>query len=289
MSDPVLPVTEQVLEPSPLLEQPGAPEHYPFLFSFQGEDVLELTTWNSAAGVTVTLQGRAHVGPGRSVPFTHGHVANTDRSAKTTVATLPRCELLNCIAFVSAGSPTFGQTFVRVAVRRGAGAAFDRLGVLVQGPITASIFRAFPGSTILSPFEAEPFLRGISGSTPGAGVEILETVPTGARWELLTTRFTLQADANINNRRTDFQIKAGANVVYRTANSDTWTASQQPAFVVAPNVGYELVAATLAKTLPSPRSSVMRAGDSFGTFTAGIQVGDQYSAPQYLVREWLDI
>lgn len=289
MADSDQPVTEHVLEPAPFGEQLAAPEHYPFLFSFQGEDVLELTTWNSAAAVRVTIQGRIHVAPRDVKPFTHTHTSNTDRSAKTTVASLPRGELLNCIAFVSAGAPAVGQAFVRVAVRRGAGPAFELLGVIVQGPITASIFRAFPGSVIVSPFEADPFLRGVSGTTPAAGAEILETVPTGARWEFLTTRFSMQADANVNNRRTDFQIKAGANVVYRTANSNVWTNAQQPAFTVSPNVGYQITATTLASTLPAPQPCLLRAGDSFGTLTAGIQVGDQYTKPEYTVREWLDI
>jgi hypothetical protein len=282
-------VTEQVLEPAPFGLQAAAPEHYPFLFSFQGEDGLELTSWNNAAGVTITIQGRIHIARNQVVPFTHTHTANTDRSAKTTFSSLPRGELLNLIAFVSAGAPALGQTFVRVAVRRGAGSAFERLGVLVQGPITASIFRAFPGSVVVSPFEADPFLRGVTGTTPAAGAEILETVPTGARWELVTVRFSMNADANLPNRRTDVRFKAGANVIYQTINANTWTQFNQPSFTVAPNVGYQYNASTLSSSFPSPQLSLLRAGDSFGTTTAGIQVGDQYSAPQYAIREWLDI
>lgn len=217
MADPDAPITEQVLEPSPLNESPGAPEHYPFLFSFQGEDVLEMTTWNSAAGVRVTMQGRIHTGPGKTVPFTHTHTSNTDRSIRTTVLSMPRGELLNCIAYVSAGAPVLGQTFVRVAVRRGADAAFERLGVIIQRPITTTIAAAFPGSAVISPIETDPAPRSIQGTTPGVGADVLETVPTGARWRLHSLAFDTGTAVGPAKQDITFEDAAG-NVIGGTVS-----------------------------------------------------------------------
>jgi len=285
-----LPTTEEVLLPLRFGAQLGAPEHYPFLFGFTGEDVLELTSWNSAAGVEVTLQGRIHVGPGDVKPFTLKQTANTDRTPKTSVVSMPRGELLNCIVFASAGAPVLGQTFARVVVRRGAGDAFERLGILIQRPVTASIGAAFPGSTIVSPFEAEPFTRAIQGTTPGAGNPINEVVPTGARWEVRSLAFTMlmaggaqvvpvqfqDASANLLGGAITGQFHSGGGSTFNVLFTANWT---QPY-----NTGVAPSAPTMYQGLPYPM--VLLAGQKIVVPAVGAPT---YTNVFYTVREWLDI
>lgn len=288
MADSDQPVTEHVLEPAPFGEQLAAPEHYPFLFSFQGEDVLELTTWNSAAGVKVTIQGRVHVAPRDVKPFTHTHTANTDRSAKTTVATMPRGELLNCVAYVSGGSPLVGQTFVRVAVRRGADTAFERLGVIIQGPITSSVMRAFPGSNIVSPFEAEPFVRFITGTDPATHTAITETVPTGARWELVSLYANCHFDVTTNSQKPRLEIQSGGLSFAMSLAQEMGAGTYSDPMAVAFGASYAPTTATTNVFVAAGLPVGLRIPAGASIVVPALTQAN-WDAPNYSVREWLDI
>lgn len=283
------PIIERILEPAGVTVQAGTPEHYPWLFSFTGEDVLEITSWNAAAGVRLTMQGRVHAGPGQIVPFQASHTPATNRSAVTTVHTIPAGELLNVLVVCDAGAPLMGQTFVRVAVRRGAGAAFIRLGILIQGPVTASSARAFPGSPVIGPFEGEPALRNIVGTQPAAGAAVLETCPTWARWELVTVFLTLTTSVAIGNRRVTLELLFGGVRAYFALSGD----NQIPNQVVTYSFGKNLTAvndtAHATFSVPFPDKVMMLAGDVVKIFGQVIQAADQFSAPVYQVCEWLDV
>ncbi|MCA1834342.1 MAG: hypothetical protein LC750_16730 [Actinobacteria bacterium] len=289
MADELAGVTEQIFEPSPARIQAGPPTHYPWLFSFTGEDVLEVTSWNSAAGVRLRISGRMHASPDLVIPFSATHTPASDRSAVTSIVTLPPGELLNAIVWAESGAPQAGQTFVRVAVRRGMGAAFERLGVLIQGPVTASAARAFPGSPVQSPLEGEPYLRVISGTTPGAGGDISETVPTGARWEVISLFFVFATSAVVGDRRINVAPLSGGENYAGTSNFSTVPASTTNSF-------------SFAQNLPStsdPINSVYQgammdrflllAGATLRVNVSQRKAGDAFSGISYVVREWIDV
>lgn len=288
MADPALAVTAQILEPSPARSQNLQGEHYPWVFTFTGEDVLELTSWNAAAGVRIVMQGRVYGAPGDVKPFAASHVPATNRSAVTTVHTVPLGELLNLVVYCESGTPLMGQTIVRVAVRRGAGAAFTRLGVLVQGPVTASSARAFPGSEVVSPLDVEPAVRTIVGTLPAVNVGITETVPAGARWELMSIRFTVTGVPNVNigiqmflddGTNVFFQMTALYNPATAAAVVDLTWGGGQTTFLQA--FSQSLI------TMCAPTGLRLLAGSRI-RFPGG-GPNNQMSAPVYVVREWLDI
>lgn len=282
-------VTEQVFEPSPERAQAALGEHFPWLFTFFGEDVLEVTSWNSAAGVRLRISGRVHASPGVIVPFSATHVPNTDRSAAMTVITMPIGELLNAIVWAETGSPQAGQTFVRIAVRRGAGAAFERLGVIIQGAVTANAARAFPGSPVQSPLDVEPYLRTIAGTTPAAAAVISETVPTSVRWELLNWNFQFATSALAANRVHYLNALLAGAIVSSVVHNDTIPGSAIYFCVYAPNLVY-LTDRNNGKTQsPMPQRLVLTAGAVLSTGAIGMLAGDQFSSITYTVREWLDV
>jgi hypothetical protein len=52
--------------------------------------------------------------------------------------------------------------------------------------------------------------------------------------------------------------------------------------------GFPVTAPTVNQfLLPVPRPLLLREGYRFGTSTSNLQAGDDYSAPQYVVEEWL--
>jgi len=289
MADPPADITAQIFDPSPAQSQRVFGEHYPWIYTFTGEDVLELTSWNSAAGVRIVLQGRVHAAPGVIIPFAAVHVPATDRTPVTTVHTVPLGELLNAIVYCDTGSPFQSQTFVRVAVRRGAGNAFTRLGVIIQGAITAVSARSFPGSAIVSSLESEPFIRHIVGTAPGAGLNITETVPNGARWEVLTF-YAAATWSGVAGNRTPYLVMSSNSVNVGTfacggatpaasVVSCTWG---QALNTGADNTNHQYQGAV-------PGHLTLVAGSVIQTAVFGFAAGDAWGNPQYTVREWIDV
>lgn len=281
-------VSEQVLDPSPARAQHVAGEFTPWVFSFTGEDVIEVTSWNTVAGVRVTVQGRVRIAPGQTRPFTAAHTPATDRTATITVHSVPPGELLNVVAFCSAGAPIVGQTFVRVAVRRGAGAAFERLGLLIQGPITANVARAWPGSNVVTPTDSEPAPRTIMGTTPAVNTDWSETVPTGARWELIGAYASLNCGVTGLARSAIFQMFDGTNVIQSANPSKDQTDTILRYYSWAPNLPATVSAGSPVYQQPIAQRVILRAGWVVYTNTVGIGGGDQWSAPNLHVREWFD-
>lgn len=288
MADPAA-VVEQVLEPNPATAQRPFGEHYPWIYTFTGEDVLEVTSWNSAAGVRLRIAGRVHAGPGDIKPFSDQHTPNTDRTSNTTVITMPAGELLNAIVYAEAGSPQAGQTFVRISVRRGAGGAFVRLGIIIQGQVTANTARTFPGSSIQSPLEVEPYLRIIQGTTPAAGVGISETVPTGVRWEIMTFNYQHSTGALPANRTPYMQAQFGGLNVFVSTHPNTIPGSAIYFFTWAQNIASQHDTNEGLSRSPIPQRLILPAASIITASARNILSSDQLSAVSYNVREWLDI
>lgn len=289
MADPAADVTAQVFDPSPAQSQRIFGEHYPWIYTFTGEDVLEVTSWNSAAGVKLRVAGRVHAAPGQVVPFSHPHIPNTDRSAATSIITVPNGELLNAIVYADAGSPQAGQTFVRIAVRRGAGNAFDRLGIIVQGQVTANTARSFPGSVIQSPLDVEPYLRTITGTTPAAGVGSTETVPTGVRWELMTYNYQHATGALPANRTPYMQATLSGQNIFVSAHTNTIPGSAIYFFTWAQNIASQHDTNEGLARSPIPQRLILQSATSIIASARNILGSDQFSVVNYTVREWLDI
>lgn len=288
MADPAQ-VTERILEPNPATAQRVFGEHYPWIYTFTGEDVLEVTSWNSAAGVRLRIAGRVHAGPGDIKPFSATHTPNTDRTSVTTVITMPAGELLNAIVYAESGAPQSGQTFVRVAVRRGAGSAFERLGIIIQGSVTASTARSFPGSTVQSSLEGEPYVRAITGTTPALSASGFETVPTGARWEVLQYAWLLSTGAVVANRTPTlgFNLPGGVSSIMHAGGSIGASSFVTAQF--APNYPFLTSVANQLFAVPMIQRALLPGGSQIQSSAINLQVGDQVGAPLYVVREWLDI
>lgn len=261
-----------------------------FPFYTTGEDNLRIVSFNSAAGVKIQLVARLLGRDGRPSPSRWDHTPNTDRSAASTDYPLSGQTLLNVHVTATAGAPLIGQCFVIVQLIRGLGAAAIVVGTVLAGPVTATQSLGFPGSPIQSAVEGIGALRELTGSVPAAGAEILETVPTGARWQVLAFRFTLSTSATVSNRKVNFRLTlANGSFGYLSANPNLLTAGLVGDYSIAPNVGYQNDASLSLFTIPMPQDTTLLAGAKLGTITSALQVGDQFSSPRYLVREWLDV
>jgi hypothetical protein len=261
----------------------------PSQFFLTGEDRLRVVSANSLAGVALKIQWRTALFTGAVVPTSETHTPNSDRTTKTQDFELGTGSLLNVTVFAGAGSPVSGQTFVMVQIVRGVGAAAIVLGTLLAGYVTSVQALGFPGSPIVASTTGEPVPRAIVGTTPAAGSFVTETCPTGARWEIVTVFAQFTTSGVAGSRQPWFQVNYGAN----PAGVTTWDVVVPAANTVDLTYGQNLNPgenfANTIITMPIPLGQRLRAGDQFFLGAVGLLAGDQFTAPVYQVREWLEV
>jgi hypothetical protein len=267
----------------PLVAMGGAPLYV------TGEDALAVTVFNAAAGVTVTVTGRIlQFGSTRPSPFAQPIVPATDRSASVARFTLGDGWLLNAQVIVSAGTPAIGQTFARLSLVRGITVNAPDLFTLGADYVTAKQPLSYPGSGVTDATDGAGALRSITGATPSAGAEVSETVPTGARWELLSIIWTFVTAVAVANRFADITLDDGANVFFRCGPTIAQAASTTQIYNSFQGAGPVTRDGNTVVERSLPIGVRLGAGYRIRSNTLAIQAADQYSAVQYLVREWIE-
>jgi len=252
------------------------------------DDNLRVTSYNALASVRLEVRYRFVDCEGRIQASQEAQVPNTDRTAKSSVFATPEGWLLGGEVFVSGAAPLIGQTYVVVEIVRGLGSSALTLQVIAAGYVSAKQPLPFPGTQITSSLDGGGALRSITGATPGAGAEISETVPTGARWTLVALAFTFTASAAVANRFMKLTLDDGATAFFHLDPLVAITANQVVPHQFA--AGHTPYTSTLTGEImnPLPLGLFLGSGYRIRTSTTSIQGADQFSAVQYLVREWLE-
>lgn len=254
-----------------------------------GEDALKLTVLNSAAGVTVKVSGRfLPMQGGGPVPFVSTLVPATDRTASTKIVPLAEGWLLNAQAIVSAGSPQTGQTFAILSLVRGVSAVAEDLFTLAAGAITSVQRLSYPGSAVANTLDGAGALRYIIGTNPGAGNVIVETVPTGARWQLLSFKFNLSTSAVAGNRTPSLTLDDGANYYYESIAHTPTAASSNRDYLWQHGLPIVIAGNTVGVWQGFSPTLWIPSGHRIRIAVAALDAGDALTAIRYVVREWLE-
>lgn len=180
-----------------------------------------------------------------------------------------------------------GSMFVQVLLVRGAALGSDPVQTLVADYAVQDHFVGWPAGQVRQSVEGPGLLRSITGTVPGAGNQVLETVPTGARWLIRTFRVSLTTSGVAGNRRLHFIIDDGANILQDLAASDVVASGLTRNYNIDPS---GVIRAAQDSEIYVPMNSDYRIGAGARirtTLTAG-DVGDAFTAPQYEVEEWLE-
>lgn len=259
----------------------------PYPFGLSDDDNIRITSVNAVAGVAVEIHYRLLTKEGEVKAGRFQHTPNSNRTAKTQDFNMAGGFVTNLTVFATAGAPLIGQTFVIVQLIRGFGSVAIVLGTMLQGYVTTTQALGWPGSAIISSTDGEPVVRTIIGTTPAVGVDIAETVPTGARWELLTVRAPLTLGAGGIASPVRLQIDDGTNVY-----AEGWTPNAGGASTVSPvtfsqNVQQQTSVVLGGTSVVGPLTgNRMLAGHRFTIHTAVNPTAVQWSPPVYNVREW---
>jgi hypothetical protein len=271
-------------------QQPQYPigEQFASSWYMQKEDNIRLTSYNALASVKLEVRYRFLDLSNCLIPSQETQTPNTDRTAKSSIFITPEGWLLGGEVFVSGAAPLIGQTYVVLEIVRGTGSSALPLQVIAAGYVSAKQPLPFPGVQVGSTLDGGGALRSITGSAPAAGAEISETVPTGARWELLLFRAAYTTSATAGNRQPILILDDGSNRWMTSPYLGVTAASGNGAgeWAQGSNIG-----AAVGGQNPSgflPLNNRLPAGARIRTTTVAIAAGDQYAAPTYLVREWLE-
>jgi hypothetical protein len=183
--------------------------------------------------------------------------------------------------------PPGAFVFVQISVMRGFATASPAVsfGTIWEGYVPFAAQTGWPGTPSMHVIDGPGVLRSVTGSTPAAGAEILEVVPSNRRWTLIAFNFNLTASAAAANRSPALVLDDGVNTFLVSRTSVPQTAGQLVGYTGSP--GSPFYNDTLLHILlPFPSALPIKAGFRIRTNTTSIQAGDQYSAPQYLVQEW---
>jgi len=270
-----------VVQSPPSIAGPG--------FYLGPDDNLRLTVYNALATARVTIAGRILNAQSLKVEnFVHEFTPTSDRVASVLTRRLTEGWLLNWHVYASNAAPLIGQTFAVASVVRGGTGFVDDLATLCAGYITSKQRIAWPGGTIVNSVDGAGAIRKITGTNPAAGAEITETVPTGARWQFLQFKLLLTTSAVAGNRQPTLTIDDGTNF-YFTSGMHTVTAAST-ARTMYWTYGMGIFAAATANGFIQGLGNgpMLPAGHRITTSTTALDVGDQYSAIHYVVREWLE-
>jgi hypothetical protein len=254
-----------------------------------GQDNLRLTAVGAVASLTLTASIRTLNQVGRVQRQVLTMAVGSTRVVQTADFPIGDGYLLDVTVRATAGTPTIGQCYVLVDLVIGASGERQKLTTLCEGYVTANTPVYAPGAVDTDSLEGAGALRTITGTTPGAGVEITETVPTGARWLLQSFKYQLVTSATAGNRQSALIVDDGANILFFSGGDNVQVAGAT--FVYSYAAGYSPFGAPATNALGRswPSGIFIAAAYRIRTQTLGILAGDQYSVIQYSVKEWLEI
>jgi hypothetical protein len=250
------------------------------------DDNVWVMTSCGQGGGTATVDARLLMPSGEVKPWQFSFVVPNQRIAFNTVIPLPECFILS-IAVRSTAVCDFGQLYVTLYIARYQNTGVFLPCLLARGYLSQFCGLGWPNAPQRGTQEGRGFLRTITGTAPGAGVEINETVPSGAMWKLHSVVFSVTASAVVLNRYPKLVVDNGSSVFFFSSSAQAITASQTW------NICYSGFGSAIPNSttfnLTQPLGAVeilMFQGYRFRTLFLG-DPGDQLTAPIYNVEEWL--
>jgi len=253
------------------------------------EDRIFLQCFAADTSMEVTLRGRFLTETGHLQKVALITTPTLARTRATNTMRPGSGWLLNLFAYSSGTVPLRGQLYALMGIMRGGTATAEMSALLAAGYLSFTDYLAWPPGTIESSIMPPGALRSVTGTDPAAGVEILESVPTNARWLVRSVRFQLVTNATVANRYVDLIFDDGTNTL-RTIPSRY----AQPASTAGTYQFYPETAGVWGDTgagfvtCPMPLTLL---GEAFRirTSTSSLQAGDNYGAPQLLLEELIQV
>jgi hypothetical protein len=277
-------------QPPPPIWEGGPPKGAlpaPSAVFLTGEEFMRASFMANVANLIVTITGRI-LRPDNTISRINFSLTPAgNRTLTTAVVGLSSGWLLDLTARVTTGAPAFGAVWGMFELGVGAGSLFSVTETMRAGFCTANTPLSYASSVSMLPLDGPGCLRSITGTTPGAGVDVTETVPTNARWELLAFNAKFITSAAVANRVPAFVLDDGTNTYYRGGYITNQAASISERYGIYQGGAAALLDNDSNQNRGLPVGLRMGAGHRIRTTTFAIDVADQWSQVQYLAREWM--
>jgi hypothetical protein len=313
--------------PDPLFAGGSIPNIVSFLFNqvappsnvyLQRDDVVLVSGVSSAAGESITVQGRLLlpyavaagqpdqgrgpgeagapiIGPGIIVPFQNTFALGTGLNSAKLVIAQTEGYLLSMSVFANQATQR-GQTFVRAWLNRGAQNIIspNAYYLLFADYCTTIGAVGYPIGRVINPVEGPGFIQQYAPSNPAAGADFsVSSSPTG-RIRLQTLLAKLVTSATAGNRVVGFTMamSSPAGVAFRIQDTNPIAASTTVFYnlVQGSNLvrGGGAIGTEVDIVLPAPTPWVGRTSITLASVTQGLLAGDQWSNIILETEEWME-
>lgn len=258
-----------------------------YAFYVQNPDRLAVAVYSSVASLVVRFSGYFLSANGEVREYALDVSPTSDRVATSQTQVFGEGFLLSCTTSLVSGNANRGQCYVRAGIQRNTGTPILPIAQLVAGYLTDDYSPSFPFGKREGPLEGPGMIRSITGTNPPATAQIGESVPTGARWRLLTVWFQLTTDANVANRFMVLRIQTGSNVVLDilSLQAQVFSLTYEYSYILGGDRAFLTSRSSISLPLPW---RVLMGGESIFAFIDGVQAADNLSAPILSVEEWLE-
>lgn len=249
-------------------------------------DALRFGVVTALSSMVIGCSGTLLNTSGELVTFDMRVAATNDRVETVLTQNIGAGWLLSAHPYVASGTLVDRAVYTSARLVREAGAIDLPMGMLFSGYLDAWRQPSFPFGHNEGPTEGSGRIRSITGTDPAAGVEISETVPTGAVWRVLAATVLLVTDATVANRAVVWTIDDGTTNLYKLWPGVSQTASQSIRHVISRQGAYR--GSDNNSYFHTPAFEMwLPSGYRIRTETNSLQAGDNFAAPLLLIKEWL--
>ena len=252
------------------------------------DDFLVAAVRNAKAGVALQLGGRSWKEDGQPSEISQPIIPGTARALQYFSIPLHHGFLSSATITATAGSPNRGQTLASLYLVRPPATAFFARQLLAQDYVTSQYGPTWPGGRHTLGVEGPGMLYSFSVTSPAAGADWTQTVPTGARWLLHGIYATLATSATAGSRNPLLLVDDGTNRLGAQDTALTQGVSLTNDWTWVPGTPTTGLFATPVNVVDLPFPMPMFAGWRIRTLTAALSATDQWSAIRLLVEEWLE-
>jgi hypothetical protein len=250
------------------------------------QDRLLIYVYNSIPNNSAVIQLRVLTPSGELKQHLWYHPLKSDRSVNWFSHELAEGFILTLTIYVTAVTPP-GACYVETDLRTGGGGSTVVAQVLAMGYVSSVRHLVWPYPRFVTPGEGPGNFRTIIGTDPAPGAFISESIPTGARWKLVSLTCTLTTSATVLDRVAAFGVTDAGTTLLFLPSPTTQPASKTYRYTWALGIPQWFSAAGSAVGLPLPDELYLFAGQSFWVNLTSFAVDDDFTAPAYVVEEWI--
>lgn len=251
------------------------------------DDTIELRGISPTTSTTINVSLRYMNPKGEIIPEFYTIVVN-GTAAAPTLKQIPGSEGFLLSASIEGNPVQRGQCFVSLVLIRGLGSGDNTFGgVILQGYVAPVGSIGFPQTPVQQGVDGRGAMRAVVGTVPAAGGEVLDVVPAGRQWILRAARVSLTTAVAVANREATLTVDDGAGHIMAQSADPTVIAASLT-FALSWAAGFVTALGVASHSIPWMYECRLLPGWRITTVTAAIQAADQYTAPVYMIEEFIN-